>query len=491
MGIMPLVGLDEWVPDQVMWNNRALINAHNVIPTPLGYSPIQTLAAATSAFDTERVRGCKTFRQTTARLHTIAGSREFLKKYDPATTGWTDISDETYGTDPEFGFWSMCQYGTLAIMTNLANNVKKYDISTTPATVSDLGGTPPKAMHCMTVKDNLVLANLQGLPNRAQWSDLFDPEDWSTGVSDFQDFPDGGRIMSVMGGEIGYFFQERTIRAMQFTPGASSAFQIDPVDQDRGSAAYQGLVAAGNIGFYLAHDGFFHFNSGRSSPIGTDRVDTWFIDNALNALVTRTIAGMDPKKKLIYWAFISVDNTDASATDAICDRLLIYHWPSKRFAWATIRVSAFADFAQPGTTLDQLGNIDTLPFSMDSLVYNADSISSIAGFFSNDFCLNFMGGANMEATFEVERLEFFPPFRQYIRGFWPVTDADDVQIAVAPRESINATEAFGSDVDMEDHGFVPCDSSARMHDIRMTIPEDTTWTHARGVHVDVIPDGEL
>lgn len=488
---MPLINLDEWVPDQVMWNNRALINAKNVIPGPLGYSPIQALSPATSAFAAERVRGCKTFRRTTSNLLTIAGSLQYLKKYNPGTLGWDDISDATYGTDPEFGFWSMCQYGSLAIMTNLANNPKKYDITTSPATVSDLGGvTPPKAMHCCTVKDVLVLANTAANPNGIHYSDLFNAEGWNVGISDTQEFPDGGRIMSVMGGEVGYFFQERAIRAMQFTPGAAAAFQIDPVDQDRGSAAYQGLVSAGNRGYYLAHDGFFFFNNGSSIPIGTDRVDDWFVSNSLNALVTRTVAGMDPKKKLIYWAFISVTNAAASATEAICDRLLIYHWPSKRFAWAEIRVSAFADFAQPGTTLDQLGNIDTLPFSMDSLVYNADSISSLAGFFSDDFKLNFMGGMNMPATFELERMEFFPPMRQYIRGFWPIIDSPDVSIAVASRESVSQAESLGADVLAEPSGFVPCDSSARMHDIRITIPEDSDWTKARGIHVDAIPDGE-
>lgn len=467
----------------------ALVDAKNVIPGPLGFSPIKSYSAASTAFDTARIRGAKTFRHSNATLATIAGSKTLLKKYVAAD--WTDISDATYTTDDEFGFWSMCQYGTLAIMTNLNDPVKKYDIATAPATVSSLGGSPPQAMHCMTVKDTLVLANLDGFPGRVQWSDLFDAEDWSTGISDYQDLPDGGRIMSVVGGEVGYLFQERMIRAMQFVPGASIAYQIDPVDEDRGSAAYRGIVPVGRGGYYLAHDGFFFFNRGVSTPIGTDKIDNWFMDTASQALVTRTIAGLDPKKKLIFWAFISNENVDASVATAFCDKLLIYHWPSKRFAWAAIRVSAFVDIAQPGLTLDELGDIDSLPLSMDSITYNADSISSTLGLFGDDFKLGYLSGSNMEAVFEIERLELFPPMRQYVSGFWPITDATDVQIKVSPKESINHVESYGDYVSQEDSGFIPADSSARMHDVRMKIPAGEEWTHARGLFVDAVEDGEL
>ena len=138
-----------------------------------------------------------------------------------------------------------------------------------------------------------------------------------------------------------------------------------------------------------------------------------------------------------------------------------------------------------------MGDIDALPLSLDSLTYNADSISSTLGLFGDDFKLGYFSGSNMEATFEVERLGLFPPMRQYVSGFWPITDATAVEIAVAPRESINSSESFGAYATQEDSGFVPADSSARMHDVRTKIPAGETWTHARGLFVDAIEDGEL
>ena len=486
-----LVNLDAWVPDQAVWNNRILYNAKNVYPGTMGYTPVQDYVSSTSAVDTERVRGAKTFRHSTTALTTIVGTRTKIKKLSGGATAFTDLSDGTYATDSEFGFWSMAQYGTLAVMTNQADNIKKYDIVEAAATVSDLGGSPPRAKHIMTVKDFLVVANTETVPHRVQWSDIFLAEQWGSGLADYQDLPDGGRVMSVLGGEVGYLFQERMIRAMQFTPGADYAFQIDPVDQNRGSAAYQGLVGVGSSGFYLAHDGFFYFNGGASTPIGTDKVDNWFATNAASTSLSRTVAGIDPRKKLIFWSFISNENTDASLNVSIPDKMLIYHWPSKRFAWAQIAISAYADISVAGTTLEAMGNIDTLPYSMDSGVYNSDGIVSSMSVFGADSKMGYLSGANLEATFEVKRLEFFPPMRQYVRGFWPVVDGDGVSMALAPTEAIKDGESYGNYVSQEDSGLIPADSSARMHSFRMKISAGSTFRNARGFYVDAIADGEL
>jgi hypothetical protein len=281
------------------------------------------------------------------------------------------------------------------------------------------------------------------------------------------------------------------IRAMQFTPGADYTFQIDPVDQNRGSAAYQGLVGVGSSGFYLAHDGFFYFNAGASTPIGTDKVDKWFSDTSSATSLSRTVAGIDPRKKLIFWSFISNENTDASLAVAVPDRMLIYHWPSKRFAWAQIAVSAYADISAAGTNLDALGNIDTLPYSLDSGAYNSDGIVSNMAVFGTDFKMGYLSGATLESLFEVKRLEFFPPARQYVRGFWPIVDGNEVSISVSPTEALQDSESFGAYVSQETSGFIPADSSARMHSVRVKIASSSTYKNARGIYVDAIPDGDL
>lgn len=479
----------------MLWNERALINAKNVIPTPEGFRPLKNYVASTSATGSFRIRGAKTFRRTNSALTTIAGAKDKLYKLGTTAISWTDISDAAYTTDEEFGFWSFAQFGTLAIMTNLANPVKKYDIVTAPAAVSSLGGSPPKAAHVFVVKDQVHLAHLENYPNRVQWSAFNDAEGWAVGTnqSDYQDFQDGGRIMSVMGGDVGFVFQERYIRAAQYAPGSPTIYQIDPVDQDRGSAAYQGLIQVGNLAYYLAHDGFFRFDNGVSIPIGSELVDAWFYDNCQRSFVARTVAGIEPKKKLVFWAFISSENADSTVANAFCDKLLIYHWPSKKWAWAAMRVSAFVDVATAGSSVDSMiTSIDDMTTeSFDSVTWNSDSISSTLAMFGDDYKMGYMAGSNLEALFEIERLEFFPPERQYIRGATLIADASGYQIALASRESMFSSESFDSYATTETNGVCPLHSSGRMHDVRIKIPAATTWNHIRGVYIDAVPDGEL
>lgn len=483
----------DWAPDVVMWGESALINAKNVIPGRLGYRPLRGFYSITSAMGSARARGARSFRRDNGSLTTIAGNKTTLNKLNSTGDGWTDISDAAYALD-EDQFWSMTQFGDLAIMTSLAHAVKKYDITTAPATVSDLGGSPPKAKIAITVNDNVCLGNLENYPARIHWSATNNAEGWTagTGGSDYQDFPEGGRVMSGMSGRIGYWFQERMIRAMTFAPGSPLIYQIDPVDESRGSAAYRGLVQVGSTGFYLANDGFMRFNNGQSVPIGADRVDDWFFSNVISAHVSRTVAGLDPKKKLVFWAFMSTENSAETPEVAMCDKLLIHHWPSGKWAWAQIKVSTFLDLVYPNiTSLDDIPDIDAMVGGLDSLELNADNISSEMAVFTDDYSMGFLASSNMEALFEYERLQFFPPERQYIRGFSPVVDGSGIQIAVAPRESYSATDTFGSYVTQETHGFVPADSSARMHDVRMKIPAGTTWSHMRGLFVETQPDGSL
>lgn len=475
----------------VMWGENALYNAKNVIPSRLGFRPLRGYSALSAAMGSARARGAKSFRRDNSTLTTIAGNKTGLFKFAPDKT-WTDISDAAYSLDDD-QFWSMTQFGTLAIMTSLAHNPKKYDIVTAPATVSDLGGSPPKARHVITVNDNVCFGGLDGFPARIQWSDANNAENYSSGDADYQDFPEGGRVMSGMGGKIGYWFQERMIRAMNYAPGSAEIYQIQPVDESRGSATYRGLISVGNTGFYLAHDGFFRFFNGQSSPIGADKVDDWFYSNALAQYVSRTVAGIDPKKKLVFWAFISTENASATAEVAMCDKILIHHWPTGRWAWAQISVSTFLDLVYPpGTTLDDIADIDAMTdTSLDALDLNADSISSAMAIFSDDYKMGFLSGSNLEALFEYERLQFFAPSRQYFVGLSPVVDGASLQASVAGRESYEQSASFGDYQTQESNGFIPIDSSAKMHDLRLKIPAGTNWTHSRGIFADVQPDGEL
>jgi hypothetical protein len=87
---------------------------------------------------------------------------------------------------------------------------------------------------------------------------------WTSGVnsSDFQDFPDGGIVRGVAGGEAGIIFQDQAIRRMSYVPGSPIIFQIDRITQDKGLYAPYSIIRAGERIFFYAGQGFHKIDRG-------------------------------------------------------------------------------------------------------------------------------------------------------------------------------------------------------------------------------------
>lgn len=485
----------QWAPDRAMSGERIVYDAKNVLPGPDGFMPLRAIVTNTGAL-TERCRGAATFRKRTTVRTLIAGDRQKLYKFNAASMNFDDISDAVYTTQAGVGFWDFCQFGDLAIMTNLADPVKKYNIVTAPATVSSLGGTPPQAMFCKTIGPHVMLAHLENKENYVHWSAVDNAEGWTAGtnLSDEQEIKEGGRIMNLMGGigDVGYAFQERSVKSLTKTPGSPLIFQIEIADPDRGCAAFRGGKQTGNTFFYLAHDGFMRFVGGESTPIAFERVENWFYDNAMGSQLSRVVCGIDPRKKIVMWSFVSTANAAADVDAGFGDRVLIHNWAIDRWAWAELDISAFVDLVDTPYTLDTInsfGNLDVITPSFDSAFWNGDNIATQLGVFSTDFKLGAFAGAPLEAIIELKNIHIFAPKRQFFRSAWPISDASELQIAVAPVEDYSAAHSFGTYMEKESTGEIPIDSSARAHSLRQKILAGDTWTHTKGVMVDADPDG--
>ena len=114
--------------------------------------------------------------------------------------------------------------------------VQVFDLTASSA-FADLGGIPPPARYIAVVGRFLVLSGLgSGTPYRIQWSGLNAITTWTPGTnqSDYQDFPDGGIVRGVAGGEYGVVFQDASIRRMTYAPGSPVIFQIDRITEEKG-----------------------------------------------------------------------------------------------------------------------------------------------------------------------------------------------------------------------------------------------------------------
>src|SRR5207244_2448729 len=156
--------------------------------------------------------------------------------------------------------WKFAQTGNLVFATQANTVLQVFDLTSSSA-FGDALGSPPQAGYIDVVGRFLVLSGLQSIPYRIQWSGLNSfnaSQSWTSGVnsSDFQDFPDGGIVRGVAGGEFGIVFQDQAIRRMSYVPGSPVVFQIDRIAQDKGLFAPYSIIRAGEIVFFCSGHGF-------------------------------------------------------------------------------------------------------------------------------------------------------------------------------------------------------------------------------------------
>jgi hypothetical protein len=155
--------------------------------------------------------------------------------------------------------WQFAQTGNLVFATQANVVLQVFDLSTQrPLAWRWVALRKPPIYH--VVGRFLVLSGLLSFPYRIQWSGLNSfnaAASWTSGTnsSDFQDFPDGGIVRGVAGGEFGTMFQDQAIRRMSYIPGSSLIFQIERVTQDMGLYAPYSIIRAGSTIYFYASQG--------------------------------------------------------------------------------------------------------------------------------------------------------------------------------------------------------------------------------------------
>lgn len=129
------------------------------------------------------------------------------------------------------------------------------------------------------------------------------------------------------------------------------------------------------------------------------------------------------------------------------------------------------------------GNLDLLTFSLDAVSTGALPSLSICG---TSHAIGFFSGSSMEATLETSE-QNGDGQRLLIRGFMPITDAEDVRGCLARRENLKTPHAYTAESTMNARGYVPQLRNTRYARAQIRIPAATTWTFASGVK----PDSDL
>jgi hypothetical protein len=482
-----MIPFAEFAPDQPRLDSGASGHVLNVVPvTAQSYGPLPALAPVGAALNA-RCQGAASFRGPDGTILNVAGDATKLYRWDGAN--WNDKSriSGPYATAPEQG-WSYTQFGSKVIAVNGIDQPQIIEIAS-PNPFTDLVG-PQKARFAATVRDFVMLGQLDTDQSAVQWSGLNDTATWQPGIdqSDIQSLPDGGRVTGLVGGQYAIIFQETAIRRGTYV-GPDLIFQFDAISTERGCAASGSIASYQQLVFFLAADGFFLLSGGEAErPIGDQKVDSWFWANVNESYLHRISSAIDSSRKLYIVAFPSTNSSIGAP-----DTLLIYNWTVDRWSRAELGVDILCRMMNKlGQTLDSLDtiypNLDTMPLSLDSVLLSGSPLAKL-GAFGFDKRMAFFEGGNLAAEIDSIEAQVTPGSRTFIGAIRPLVDGGTLAVRVGTRERSNEPVAWSADVSQDAVGSCLLRSSARYHRARVKIDADGQWNHAQGIDIEAVEEG--
>ena len=436
--------------------------------------------------------------------------------------------------------WQFLQFGNYALATNGSDKVQYYDINAS-SYFGDLATTVPIAKYITAVRDFVVCANIGAgtNPARVNWSDINDPTDWTAGAasqSDFQELPDGGDITGIVGGELGIVFLEKAIVRMSYI-GSPLFFQFDTISRNVGCIEGGSVAQYSGVTYFLADDGFYSCNGQQVIPIGAEKIDRFFFNNANIGDIDSISSSIDPERNLVIWNYTNVSGAR---------ELLIYNFQTQKWCSADTDVDYLGTLATTGTSLDgidtaynitagsfvatkqytirsvgttdytligavantvgvlftatgvgsgtgvaidmaasaaALKTIDTLVTTMDDRLYKGGKF--IFGGVRDAKIITFTG-TNATASITTNDLEY--GYNSVLTLIRPSVDNGSASVSVASRRMLDDTITFGSSVSASEEDRCAVRSAGRYHRVNF-VPTGANWFSAIGMDIDYSEQG--
>ena len=465
------VTFGEWLPDQPGVIG-ALTTAKNCYPRAVGYGPFpaeedysdsaaQNLTNVVAARDVAGTT--KVFASGTTRLYIL----------DSSDFSLDDVSATTYTNAT---MWKFTQFGNKVIGASEAHTMQAYDLTTT-ANFANLSSDAPKAKFVTVVRDFVVTGYQTDNPTRVQWSGINNEATWAvsaTTQADFQNIPDGGRVQGVTGGEFGIVLMDRSIYRMSYV-GTPLIFQFDNISRNLGCYESNSVIQWQGITYFLSDDGFYACDGQQIVNIGAEKVNRYFFTTLREAEIDLMSVAVDPSKNLVMWGYSCTDLTY---------RILMYHVPTKRWAYADSTVNRIASSSTPAVTLEGLDNfsasLDALQTPLDSRLWLGGKLQ-LAGV-TGAKIITFTGPAK---TALIDTADISADQNQsMITLVKPLVDNGSGSVAVESRLQLNATLSFPSVTAANSENRVGVRSYGRYHRVRLE-PSGNNWSSAIGVDVEI------
>lgn len=474
-----IIPFGEWLPDLAEYSNPGALIALNVIPQLNSYRALNDLSSFTNAL--ANVCLGSFWAQDAANLvFNFAGDNNNLYELDAGTT-WQNVNGPSapYSADN----WDFTKFGQLVIAANKNDPLQKWTLGSSTA-FADLGGSPPQAARIATVRDFVMVGDIDTLgPNYVQWSGYNNAETWTPSLatqSDFQElFGRGGRVQRIVPGDFGVIFMEQSIFTAEYA-GLPTIFQFDEVETKRGTPAPNSVVWSGDNIWFYGWDNFYVLRGGRTEPISHNRTSLWFRQNASETGLDSMRAAVDRRNRLVIWAFRS------SPSATINDRLIIYNWGADKWSYAEIDTQIIDEYVAPGFTLDELdtplpGGIDADSIPVDSDQYLGGNIS-IQAFDSSNRAATF-DGTPLTATIDTKEISGPNNSRMFTNAVRPLIEAagsSTITVQVGSRNRLQDNTNFGTPIPLNGvNGEANMRVNSRYQRYRVNIQNG--FSHGNGV----------
>lgn len=477
-----MIQFGQFLPDQPDYQNSGVTVATNVVPAANGYTSIRDLVAY-SGEATSTILGVYAGKDDTSNTSLFAGDSGKLYKFDSTDSSLTDVSVSGGYTLSSGERWRFVQFGNEVIAAGgIGEDLQKFQLGTDSA-FSDLSASAPKADFIAVVRDFVWTANIDEgsgrKPYRVKWSGFNSTTSWTSGTdqSDHQDIVDSGEIRGIVGGEFCTILMERAIVRATYV-GLPLVFQFDRVETARGCSVAGSVCNVGHNVFYLSDDGFYLFNGQSSQPIGAEKINRFFENDADASQFDKMTSAVDPQKEIAVWSYVS-----NSAQDGVPDRMMIYNYALDRWSTANIKADLVSPFFTSGYTLEQLDNIssslDTLPASLDSRLYKGGGFL-FGGALGKK--IHTFSGDQLDGVIETGETGLATGKFTMVTRAYPYHEGGSVTLEVGTRTLHSDAVSYSTPTAPNDDGFAPFRKQGRYHRARFNITGN--WSFAQGLDVE-------
>jgi hypothetical protein len=236
-------------------------------------------------------------------------------------------------------------------------------------------------------------------------------------------------------------------------------------------------VQYGQTSYFLADDGFYACDGQNIVPIGNEKVDRFFFQDANPSLFAEMSAAIDPINSLVIWSY---RNTFGGTS------ILAYNWQIKRWSRAITTAQYISTAASAGVSLEGLdayGTMDSLETSLDSRLWSGGKVL-LAGVKAAKIIT--YTGAPMEGDIQTGDFEAGP--QSLVKLARPQIDNGSASVAAFSRFRLDAEIEFGAVIPASDENRVSLRSLGRYHRLKI-VPTGNQWKHMVAIDVEVTPVG--